>query len=96
MPADFVMRLCIDPRDPEGAANRRVAISDAWDKQWPNDALIDRALFTINGCIFFTMMMGVMNICMAASMGIPTRLPTLIREHRNGAYGVPAMYLSKA
>lgn len=26
--------------------------------------------------------------CMAAAMGIPTRLPTLIREHRNGAYGV--------
>lgn len=54
------------------------------------------ALFTINGCLFFTMMMGVMNICMSAAMGIPTRLPTLIREHRNGAYGVPAMYLSKA
>eukprot|EP00438_Fugacium_kawagutii_P016468 Skav211461 [mRNA] locus=scaffold379:214811:230882:- [translate_table: standard] len=54
------------------------------------------ALFTISGCVFFTIMMGVMNICMAASMGIPTRLPTLIREHRNGAYGVPAMYLSKA
>jgi len=27
--------------------------------------------------------------CMSAAMGIPTRLPTLIREHRNGAYGVP-------
>ena len=37
-----------------------------------------------------------MNICMAASMGIPTRLPTLIREHRNGAYSVPAIYVSKA
>jgi len=167
MPADFVMRLCIDPRDPEGAASRRVAISDAWDKQWPNEdarkngapiqllpkdksevfdndrkmnwcmqlayltkrevimkvrskadlrsALMrtlilgvlfgltflqiektQSALFTINGCIFFTMMMGVMNICMSAAMGIPTRMPTLIREHRNGAYGVPAMYLSKA
>lgn len=167
MPADFVMRLCIDPRDPEGAASRRVAISDAWDKQWPNEdarangapigmlpkdksevfdsdrqtnwcmqlvhltkrevimkvrskadlrsALLrtlvlgvlfgltflqlekrQSALFTINGCLFFTMMMGVMNICMSAAMGIPTRLPTLIREHRNGAYGVPAMYLSKA
>lgn len=82
-----------------------------------------QALFTINGCIFFTMMMGVMNIatcpkknrfadlmscvfshslsrsfwshttirftqCMSAAMGIPTRMPTLIREHRNGAYGV--------
>lgn len=138
MPADFVMRLCIDPRDPEGAASRRVAISDAWDKQWPNEdarangapigmlpkdksevfdsdrqtnwcmqlvhltkrevimKVRSKALFTINGCLFFTMMMGVMNICMSAAMGIPTRLPTLIREHRNGAYGVPAMYLSKA
>ncbi|CAK8992172.1 unnamed protein product [Durusdinium trenchii] len=50
MPADFVMRLCIDPRDPEGAANRRVAISDAWDKQWPNDALIDRATDLTKRC----------------------------------------------
>ncbi|CAJ1341769.1 unnamed protein product, partial [Effrenium voratum] len=52
-------------------------------------------LFTLNGCLFFAMMFGVMNICMAASMGIPTRLPTLIREHRNGAYSVPAIYVSK-
>ncbi|CAJ1357581.1 unnamed protein product, partial [Effrenium voratum] len=37
MPADFVMKLCINPRDPEGAAKRRVEISDAWDKQWPNE-----------------------------------------------------------
>eukprot|EP00437_Effrenium_voratum_P060204 CAMPEP_0181502012 /NCGR_PEP_ID=MMETSP1110-20121109/56117_1 /TAXON_ID=174948 /ORGANISM="Symbiodinium sp., Strain CCMP421" /LENGTH=1259 /DNA_ID=CAMNT_0023630541 /DNA_START=59 /DNA_END=3838 /DNA_ORIENTATION=- len=166
MPADFVMKLCINPRDPEGAAKRRVEISDAWDKQWPNeDARIHGApiqvipkavsempveekhtnwfvsllyltkrevimkvrakaelrsallrtvvlgllfgltflqvektqttLFTLNGCLFFAMMFGVMNICMAASMGIPTRLPTLIREHRNGAYSVPAIYVSK-
>lgn len=167
MPADFVMKLCINPRDPEGAASRRVAIGDAWEKQWPNDdarandapikimgkdaisespdddrgrncflqliqmtkrevimktrskaelrssvirtivlGLIfgltffqiektQTALFALNGCIFFVMMMQVMNTCMGGAMGIPTRLPTLIREHRNGAYSVPSIYISK-
>lgn len=167
MPADFVMKLCINPRDPDGAASRRVAIGDAWEKQWPNDdarandapikimgkdavsespdddrgrncflqliqmtkrevimktrakaelrssvirtivlGLIfgltffqiektQTALFALNGCIFFVMMMQVMNTCMGGAMGIPTRLPTLIREHRNGAYSVPSIYISK-
>mmetsp|Transcript_97686 Transcript_97686/g.252800 ORF Transcript_97686/g.252800 Transcript_97686/m.252800 type:complete len:1244 (-) Transcript_97686:31-3762(-) len=164
-PAEFFMKLVIDPRDPEGAAARRKAICDKWASQEvktassaPADALTatpssgdaggdynapfstqlralmrrdfrmktrskfelkamvgrcvilglifgltflrveknQTAVWTLNASIFSMLMIGAMNQAMGTAMGIPGNMATMLREHRNGAYSVSAIYLSKS